>query len=481
VNQTAVAEFCEALPDALVVADPETGAVAQVNERACELFGRDEAALVGERFGALWDEGSDAGAIEERIDRVLDGERVSFEGWIDPPTGDRRFVEVRLASARVGGETTVVASVRDTGERRVYEQELEQYRRRLDGAMFAGDLAWWEMDVETGAVQFHEHKAQMLGYSPERFDTYEDFTELVHPDDYDRAMAAMRGHLEGDTEKYDVEYRIETADGSYRWFHDVGGVTQWDDGRPRKVTGIVIDVSSRKEAERRLREKNEQLVLLNRLVRHDIRNDMGVALGWLNVAVEDAAPEVRERLERVEDAAEHAVELTHSVRDLMNVIEGDEPAETEPVELRPVLESQVERARESDEHATVEVAAPLPDVTVRANAMLSSVFDNLLTNAVRHSDRESPTVTVEADDRGETVRVAVADDGPGVPDDRKEEIFARGEQGIESSGSGLGLYLVATLVDAYGGDVWVEDREPTGALFYVELPTVEAGRDERRP
>jgi PAS domain S-box-containing protein len=321
----------------------------------------------------------------------------------------------------------------------------------------------------------------MLGYSPERFDTYEDFTELVHPDDYDRAMAAMRGHLEGDAEKYDVEYRIETADGSYRWFHDVGGVTQWDDGRPRKVTGIVIDVSGRKEAERRLREKNEQLVLLNRIVRHDIRNDMGVALGWLNVVVEDAAPEVRERLERVEDAAEHAVELTHSVRDLMNVIEGDEPAETEPVELRPVLESQVERARESDEHATVEVAAPLPDVTVRANAMLSSVFDNLLTNAVRHSDRESPTVTVEADDRGETVRVAVADDGPGVPDDRKEEIFARGEQGIESSGSGLGLYLVATLVDAYGGDVWVEDREPTGAVFYVELPTVEAGRDERRP
>jgi PAS domain S-box-containing protein len=311
----------------------------------------------------------------------------------------------------------------------------------------------------------------MLGYSPERFDTYEDFTELVHPEDYERAMAAMRDHLEGDAEKYDVEYRIETADGSYRWFHDVGGATKWEDGAPRKVTGIVLDVSGRKEAERRLREKNEQLTLLNRIVRHDIRNDMGVALGWLNVVADEAPAEVRERLERVEDAAEHAVELTHSIRDLMNVIEGNEPAETRPVELRPVLETQIERAREADEHATVETAAPLPDVTVQANAMLSSVFDNLLSNAVRHSDRESPTVTVEADVRDGTVRIAVADDGPGVPDDRKTEIFARGERSVESNGSGLGLYLVSTLVDAYGGDVWVEDREPTGAVFYVDLPT----------
>jgi PAS domain S-box-containing protein len=475
VNQTAVAEFCEALPDALVVVDPETEVVQQVNERASELFGRDEAALVGERFGALCDGRPGAAPIEDRLRGGLDGERTAFEGWIDPPTGDRRFVEARLGEARVDGETAVVASIRDTGERRVYEQELEQYRRRLDGAMFAGDLAWWEMDVETGSVRFHEHKAQMLGYSPERFDTYEDFTELVHPDDHDRAMQAMRDHLEGDAEKYDVEYRIETADGSYRWFHDVGGVTKWDDGAPRKVTGIVVDVSGRKEAERRLREKNEQLTLLNRVVRHDIRNDMGVALGWLNVVADEASAEVRARLERVEDAAEHAVELTHSVGDLMNAIEGDEATETRPVELRPALESQIERARESYGHATVEVASPLPDVPVRANAMLSSVFDNLLTNAVRHSDRESPTVTVEADVRDETVRIAVADDGPGVPDDRKAEIFSRGERSLESSGSGLGLYLVATLVDAYGGDVWVEDREPTGAVFCVELPT--AGDD----
>jgi len=102
--------------------------------------------------------------------------------------------------------------------------------------------------------------------------------------------------------------------------------------------------------------------------------------------------------------------------------------------------------------------------------MLHSIFRNLLTNAVQHNDREVPTVTVSASERDETVVVRVADDGPGVSDEQKDEIFAKGTKGGESAGTGLGLYLVETLVDTYGGSVHVEDNEPRGAVFVVELP-----------
>ncbi|ELZ65779.1 PAS/PAC sensor protein [Haloferax prahovense DSM 18310] len=225
-----------------------------------------------------------------------------------------------------------------------YIQNLEQYRRRLDGAMFAGDLAWWEMDVETGAVTFHENKADMLGYSPAEFDHYEDFTELVHPDDYEGAMEAMRDHLEGRAERYDTEYRIRTASGEYRWFHDVGGITERrDDGSPTKVTGVVINITRRKTVEQNLRERNEQLSLLNRIVRHDIRNDMSVIQGWADVLRDELSPENRDILGRIQRASRHTTGLTEDVRDLMTVL-GEEgtTVELQPVDVVRVIRNQGE-------------------------------------------------------------------------------------------------------------------------------------------
>ncbi len=73
-------------------------------------------------------------------------------------------------------------------------------------------------------------------------------------------------------------------------------------------------------------------------------------------------------------------------------------------------------------------------------------------------------------DVGKAVQVRVADNGPGIPDDRKEEIFDEGETGVDSDSTGLGLFLVHTLVERYEGTVWIEDNEPEGRVFVVELP-----------
>lgn len=112
----------------------------------------------------------------------------------------------------------------------------------------------------------------------------------------------------------------------------------------------------------------------------------------------------------------------------------------------------------------------LPTTTVRANSLLNSVFRNLFTNAIVHNDKDVPEITISAEESEEAVQVRVADNGRGVPDAQKEEIFGQEEKGLESAGTGIGLYLVSTLTKGYGGDVWVEDNEPEGAVFVVELP-----------
>ncbi|MFB6106296.1 MAG: PAS domain S-box protein [Halobacteriaceae archaeon] len=463
------------VPDGLVVVDADAGVVRDANRAFCALLGADRATVVGSEVAALLAD-DDAASVAGRIGRETDAGPARDRWTLRTEAGDPVPADVRYAPLEGAPAGHVLVSVRDVSASEAYRRELEEYRRRLDGAMFAGNLAWWEMDVETGAVQFHENKTDMLGYAPSEFERYEDFTDLVYPEDHERMMDAMRDHLEGEAERYDAEYRIETADGEWRWFHDVGGVTErGPDGAPEKVTGIVVDISARKETEARLREQNEQLALLNRLVRHDIRNDLSIATGWLDVLLEDAPPDRRADLRRVKDATEHAVELTHSARDFATAIVEGGDVDLEPVDLAEAVRTEVDRVGATYPHATVAVEGSVPEVPVLADLMLTGVLRNLLHNAVQHSDREHPEVDVSVSERPETVVFSVADDGPGLPDARKETIFERGELGPDSEGTGLGLYLVQSLVAAYGGEVWVEDNEPRGAVFRVELRKADDG------
>jgi signal transduction histidine kinase len=144
--------------------------------------------------------------------------------------------------------------------------------------------------------------------------------------------------------------------------------------------------------------------------------------------------------------------------------------ELKPVRLRPALESEVDDVQSNYEEALVRIDGTIPNIEVPGDGMLESVFRNLMKNAIQHNDKEVPEVSVSATQEDDIVAVRIADNGPGISDERKETIFQQGEMGLDSEGTGLGLYLVETLVDRYGGSVYVEDNDPTGAVFVVELP-----------
>ena len=134
---------------------------------------------------------------------------------------------------------------------------------RLESALQGGNMAWWEMDIVTGNVTFAKRKVEMLGFSPENFTHYSDFTTLVHPQDYERIMNAMRGHFEGVFDHYEVEYRIMTKSGEYIWFYDYGSVVKKDsNGAPLICTGFVYDITDKKRAEERLLKSENMLQMV---------------------------------------------------------------------------------------------------------------------------------------------------------------------------------------------------------------------------
>lgn len=113
---------------------------------------------------------------------------------------------------------------------------------RLNDAMAAANMAWWEIELPSGVVFFGDHKAAMLGYKPDTFVHYRNFTDLLHPDDHDQAMKAMTDHLEGTADAYETTYRIKHKDGHYLTFYDRGKIVQRKKGEI-KVAGIVIKVA----------------------------------------------------------------------------------------------------------------------------------------------------------------------------------------------------------------------------------------------
>lgn len=231
-----------------------------------------------------------------------------------------------------------------------------------------------------------------------------------------------------------------------------------------------------REQSREVARRGRQLEILNRLLRHDIRNDIAVVLGWLDVLSDSVTPDGRSAFDRIEAASNHILDLTTTARDITETMAlGGEP-ELQPMSLTSVVLEEAEKCRATFDTASIELPESPPALTVTANDLLSSVFRNLINNAVQHNDTDEPRVAISLSASDGAGRVRIADNGPGIPDAIREEIFHNEVKGVESAGAGMGLYLVSSLVRMYGGAVWVEENDPRGSVFVVELPT--AGPDD---
>ncbi|WP_435102049.1 PAS domain-containing sensor histidine kinase [Halarchaeum sp. P4] len=237
--------------------------------------------------------------------------------------------------------------------------------------------------------------------------------------------------------------------------------------------------------ETELEERTDQLEFLHSLLRHDVQNGVLVIRSRAEFIAERVEDPLREYAETIASRSTDISDQIDRMRITLDTLTSDSwPREPVPLSI---LRERVAALHDAYTDVDVAIEGDLPETAVAADEMLTDVLDNLLHNAVEHNDDGEPTVRVGAatDDDPDVpegrVRITIADDGPGIPAEKHDEVFRRGVSSANEggdSGSGFGLFFVDSMIDAYGGEVWIEPNDPTGTRFVIELDEADAARSD---
>jgi signal transduction histidine kinase len=217
-----------------------------------------------------------------------------------------------------------------------------------------------------------------------------------------------------------------------------------------------------------LAEERERLAFVNRIVRHDLLDSVNVLHTQLELLKQHVSEDGTDRLGVLRDRVDQMADELETMRSFMQAVESGQDRQQHPVALSETVREEVAEVR--DAAPAVEIAVDVPDVEVLADELLGDVFQNLLHNAYKHNDAEQPRIEIDGDVHEETVEIRVADNGPGIAEDRQDDVFQRGERGAASPGTGIGLYLVEQLVHGYDGSIDVAESDMGGAEFRLTLP-----------
>lgn len=318
--------------------------------------------------------------------------------------------------------------------------------------------------------------APLFGWSPEQLCGTNAYA-YFHPDDLARIADSHARHRgPPDDAGARVRYRLRCADDSWRWVETTSHAHNSADAMERIVCATrVVDEQVALETE--LQQSNDRLRRFASLAAHDIKSPLTTVAGMSEMlaltAAERLTDDERRRLGHVHEAALRLGALVDSLLAWAEVEGGalrPEPTDLGVLAAHVVADLQADIDRSG---ATVHLG-PLP--TVQADpTMTRLLIQNLVANALKfHHPGRAPHVRIEAERRPNEWRLAVADDGPGIPADQQVRIFelyGRAEGGA-ATGQGIGLSVCARIARKQGGRIWVESEPGQGARFIVALPVV---------
>ncbi|NKQ37447.1 MAG: hypothetical protein HF973_17760 [Chloroflexi bacterium] len=234
-------------------------------------------------------------------------------------------------------------------------------------------------------------------------------------------------------------------------------------------------IVKRTQALRREQGKRNELT---QLIVHDLKSPLTVILSGMDLLSKESLGELTETQKRLlvnlEQSGQGILRLINDLLDVERLEEGALFPNKTIFNLTHLLENRVERfqvlAGTHNQTLSLTMDTALPDIRVDKR-LFSRVLDNLISNALKFTP-EGGEIQVKATANGESVDIWVADNGPGIPDPDREQIFEKFAQmkGHERRGAGLGLTFCRMVTEAHKGTLTIEDTQLGGASFHISLP-----------
>ncbi len=485
------------------------------SEQMYEIHGypTDSAVTVEEAIGNYHPD--DQSLVRDALTGAIErGESYDVNARIRTPAGECRWVRARgEPQTEDGSRVRVRGTVRNLAEHRRRELELQRERDRYQSLFENNPLIIWEEDFSEAVSYLAEITAEVDDVESYLLENPEEITRLmervevidVNQNAVEYYGAASKAALidnvdelfgEGTTEALAAEWAA-IADGETRFRTEVTGrklsgdtyrellnlfVPEESANDYSRVYVIGTDITEQKQRERELKRQNERLDAFASVVSHDLRSPLTVATGRLEFARQECDSE---HLDAVGDAHDRMEALIDDLLELAR--QGDPVGETEPVDLDAMLERCWETVATAN--ATLRVGTDRP---IHADpSRLRQLVENLYRNSVEHGSTSSRAESDDSVEHGSTgsrtesgdtvehggsdVTVTVGelgdgfyveDDGPGIPDDKREDVFEAGYSTTDE-GTGFGLSIVGEIVEAHGWTITATEGTDGGARFEI--------------
>lgn len=390
--------------------------------------------------------------------------------------GEERWIDLRARAIDIDGEKLVLATAIDISE---YKRSGENLKLAEFTVERSADAIFW-MTPEGGFYHVNEAACKELGYTREEL-------QSLHVWDIDPLYTKERWLETWTEQKKKGSLKFETLHktraGKLIIVEIMGSYLRYDD--VEYACAFARDITERKLIDEALEDAKSRAELYLDLMAHDIINMNQSAMGFLEMA--DDKLRSKGELGREDemfiltpmDNLMSSSKLIDNVRKLQKEKTG--ALQLKAVDVEKAIQEAIARFTDTYGRDIAIKYCGICDCIVMANELLTDVFTNLIGNAIKHS---SGPLTVNVvlscayEDGRKFCRTVVEDNGPGIPDVRKQQLFERFTlKEYRARYSGLGLYLARTLVEDFNGKISVEDRIPgdytKGSRFAVTLPAIE--------
>jgi PAS domain S-box-containing protein len=382
--------------------------------------------------GEVWD--------EEIVNRRADGERYYAHQTIAPVTED-------------GSIDGFVAIQTDITEQKDRETQLQHYERAIDGTnemIAALDDDYQYLFANPAYREFHDIQVEEV--------TDCSLSDVLDDDTYEEIIPYVDEALSGDT----VQYRMTRTrtDKPDRIFKVRYYPLQGKAGEIKGGVGTFQDITQQVERE-------NQLLSLDRMLRHTLRNELNVILSRAELISNDKSKDVERDAAAIIDVANIILTQAEKEREIVELLTNPQPPKRQ--NLTDVVDRVVDRMERDNPSATITVDMPA-DVPLRAIPEIERAIEEVLENAISHSDNPSPSVSVAVTVTEESVTIRVEDDGPGIPEQERHVIAQDSKAAPLVHSGGMGLWLVKRIINRADGTIRFGDAPGNGGVVELVIP-----------